>query len=65
MLMFPCRPVILMMGLVLAALPGCHGLVKKHEANKIPQFGTIDPSQPAEMRKVSQAPYVIEPPDEL
>lgn len=65
MLVSPCRPVILMMGLALAALSGCHGLVKKHEANKIPQFGTIDASQPAELRKVSQSPYLIEPPDEL
>jgi polysaccharide export outer membrane protein len=54
-----------MMGLFMAALPGCHGLAKRHEASKVPQFGTIDPSQPAEMRKVAQSPYVIEPPDEL
>jgi polysaccharide export outer membrane protein len=54
-----------MMGLVLAALPGCHGMAKKHEASKIPQYGTVDPSQPAELRKVTQSPYVIEPPDEL
>ena len=33
--------------------------------NRIPQFGTIDPNQPGEMRKVSQSPYLIEPPDEL
>jgi polysaccharide biosynthesis/export protein len=65
MLLSPCRPVIFMMGVALAALPGCHGLAKRHEAKKVPQFGTIDPSQPAEMRKVAQSPYVIEPPDEL
>jgi polysaccharide export outer membrane protein len=65
MLTFPCRPVIFVMGLVLTTLPGCHGLARKHEASKIPQFGTIDPAQPAEMRKVAQSPYVIEPPDEL
>ena len=63
--MSPCRPVILVMGVVVLALPGCHGLAKRHEAKKVPQFGTIDPSQPGEMRKVSQSPYVIEPPDEL
>jgi polysaccharide biosynthesis/export protein len=63
--MSPCRPVIFMMGVVVAALPGCHGLAKRHEANKVPQYGSIDPSQPAEMRKVAQSPYVIEPPDEL
>jgi polysaccharide biosynthesis/export protein len=63
--MSPCRLVIFMMGFVLAALPGCHGLAKRHEASKVRQYGTIDPSQPGEMRKVSQSPYVIEPPDEL
>jgi polysaccharide biosynthesis/export protein len=52
-------------GLVLLTVTGCHGLGKKHEANRIPQFGTIDPNQPGELRKVSQSPYLIEPPDEL
>jgi polysaccharide export outer membrane protein len=52
-------------GLVILAMPGCHGFARKHEAKSIPQYGTIDPSQPAELRKVSQTPYVIEPPDEL
>jgi polysaccharide export outer membrane protein len=52
-------------GMVLVSLTGCHGLAKKHEAQKIPQLGIIDPSQPAELREVSQSPYVIEPPDEL
>ena len=61
----PCRPVILMVGLVLVASAGCHGLGQKHEAKSIPQYGSIDASQPAEMRKVAQSPYVIEPPDEL
>lgn len=65
MLIRPCRPVFLMSCLALAALSGCHGLAQKHEANRIPQFGTIDPDQPAEMRKVSQTSYLIEPPDEL
>ncbi len=65
MLIPPCRPVILMVGLALVASAGCHGLGQKHEANSIPQYGSIDPSQPAEMRKVSQSPYVLEPPDEL
>ena len=50
---------------MLAVLPGCHGLGQKHEAKKVPQFGTIDAGQPAELRKVTQSPYVIEPPDEL
>lgn len=65
MLIPRCRPVILMTGLLLAASAGCHGFAQKHEAKSIPQLGTIDASQPAEMRKVSQSPYVIEPPDEL
>ena len=50
---------------VLASFAGCSSLRKRHEANKIPQFGTIDASQPAELRKISQSPYVVEPPDEL
>jgi polysaccharide export outer membrane protein len=65
MLLLPCRPPMLLAGMVLASLAGCHGLAKKHEARSIPQYGTIDAGQPAELRKVSQTPYVIEPPDEL
>jgi polysaccharide export outer membrane protein len=65
MLVPRCRPLLLMTGLLLAASAGCHGFAQKHEAKSIPQLGTIDASQPAEMRKVSQSPYVIEPPDEL
>ena len=44
---------------------GCRALSKKHEANHIPQFGTVDANQPGELRKVSQSAYIIEPPDEL
>ena len=65
MLIHPCRPLLLAAA---AGAPGVGGLPwlrSKHEAKKIPQLGTIDPSQPAELRKVSQSPYVIEPPDEL
>ncbi len=51
--------------LLLLMVTGCHGLGKKHEANRVPQFGTIDPNQPGELRKVSQSAYIIEPPDEL
>ena len=66
MLMSPCRRVILVAaGTPGARVAGCHGLAQKHEAKHIPQLGTIDPSQPGELRKVSQSPYVIEPPDEL
>ncbi len=65
MVIHPCRPLLLAAALALVASTGCHGFARQHEANKIPQLGTIDPSQPAELRKVSQAPYVIEPPDEL
>jgi polysaccharide export outer membrane protein len=64
-LLLPCRPPTLLAGLVLASLVGCHGLAKKHEAKSVPQYGTIDAGQPAELRKVSQTPYVIESPDEL
>jgi len=56
---------ILAAGLVIFSVAGCHGLEKKHEAKSIRQYGTIDPSQPGELRKVSQSPYVLEPPDEL
>jgi len=45
-------------------LHGCSGL-KSHQANKIPQYGVIDPNQPRELQMVSLPPYVIEPPDEL
>lgn len=51
--------------LLLLSATGCHGLGKKHEANRVPQFGTIDGNQPGELRKVSQSAYIIEPPDEL
>jgi polysaccharide export outer membrane protein len=51
--------------MMLVAQTGCHGLAQKHEAKSIPQYGTIDPNLPGELRKVSDAPYVIEPPDEL
>ena len=65
MLIHPCRPLLLAAGLLALASAGCHGFAQKHEAKNIPQLGTIDPSQPGELRKVSQSPYVIEPPDEL
>jgi polysaccharide export outer membrane protein len=51
--------------LILMMAGGCHGMARKHEVNRIPQHGFIDPAQPAELRKVTQTPYVIEPPDEL
>ena len=51
--------------LLVFSVAGCHGFARKHEAKSIPQYGTIDPSQPGELRKVTQTPYVIEPPDEL
>jgi polysaccharide export outer membrane protein len=65
MLLTPRRLTILAAGLVLVSAGGCHGLGKKHEEKSVPQYGTIDPSQPGELRKVSQTPYLIEPPDEL
>jgi polysaccharide biosynthesis/export protein len=61
----PRRRSIALASLVLLSVTGCRGLGKKHEVNRIPQFGTIDASQPGELRKVSQSAYIIEPPDEL
>jgi len=51
--------------LVLSTVPGCQSIGKKHEANRIPQYGVIDPNQPRELLKAPLPPYVIEPPDEL
>jgi polysaccharide biosynthesis/export protein len=61
----PRRRSIGLASLVLLSVTGCHGLGKKHEADRVPQFGTIDANQPGELRKVSQSAYIIEPPDEL
>jgi polysaccharide export outer membrane protein len=44
---------------------GCSTMARKHEANRIPQYGVIDPHQPRELMKSPYPPYVIEPPDEL
>lgn len=51
--------------LSLLAATGCSGLGRNHQNRKIPQLGTIDPSQPRELQMVSMPPYVVEPPDEL
>jgi polysaccharide export outer membrane protein len=61
----PRRRPIIVASLLLLSATGCHGLGRKHEANRVPQFGTIDANQPGELRKVSQSAYIIEPPDEL
>jgi polysaccharide biosynthesis/export protein len=61
----PRRRSILFVSLLLLSVTGCHGLSKKHQANRVPQFGAIDANQPGELRKVSQSSYIIEPPDEL
>src|SRR5271168_3382110 len=61
----PRRRPTLFASLLLLSVTGCHGLGKKHEADRVPQFGTIDANQPGELRKVSQSAYIIEPPDEL
>jgi polysaccharide export outer membrane protein len=65
MLRSPRRRSILAGGFLLILSAGCHGLGRRHEEKSIPQYGVIDPGLPAELRKVTQAPYVIEPPDEL
>ena len=44
---------------------GCSSMARKHEADRIPQYGVIDPHQPRELHKAPYPPYVIEPPDEL
>ena len=32
---------------------GCSAMARKHEANRIPQYGVIDPHQPRELQKVA------------
>jgi polysaccharide export outer membrane protein len=59
------RPLLLSASVAVVAISGCHGLARNHEASKIPQYGTIDAHQPAELRKVVAPSYVIEAPDEL
>lgn len=59
------RPLLLSAFGAVAALAGCHGFSRNHEASKIPQYGTVDPHQPGELRKVVYPSYVIEAPDEL
>jgi polysaccharide export outer membrane protein len=60
------RPLFVATGVLVAlGTAGCHGLARNHEANKIPQFGSVDPHQAAELRKIPLPSYVIEPPDEL
>jgi polysaccharide export outer membrane protein len=51
--------------LSVAVASGCSTMARKHEANRIPQYGVIDPHQPRELHKSPYPPYVIEPPDEL
>jgi polysaccharide export outer membrane protein len=54
--------------LVLALLwftNGCASTHRKHELDRTPQPGVIDPHQPRELQMVSMPPHVVEPPDEL
>ncbi len=66
-MLFPSRRGVGLVGAVavLATLSGCSAAQRKHEAQKIPQYGVIDPNQPRELHKSPFPPYVIEPPDEL
>jgi polysaccharide biosynthesis/export protein len=50
---------------IFAMMSGCSSMARKHEAERIPQYGVIDPNQPRELHKSPFPPYVIEPPDEL
>jgi polysaccharide biosynthesis/export protein len=51
--------------IICAMVSGCSTMATKHEANRIPQYGVIDPNQPRELHKCPYPPYMIEPPDEL
>jgi polysaccharide biosynthesis/export protein len=51
--------------LIFVMASGCSSIARKREAERIPQYGVIDPHQPRELHKVPFPPYVIEPPDEL
>jgi polysaccharide export outer membrane protein len=51
--------------LIFVMATGCSSIARKHEAERIPQYGVIDPHQPRELHKAPFPPYVIEPPDEL
>jgi polysaccharide biosynthesis/export protein len=51
--------------LIMLTGAGCSTMARKHEANRIPQYGVIDPHQPRELHKAPFPPYIIEPPDEL
>ncbi len=59
------RPLLLSASVAVAAMSGCRAFSRDHEASKIPQYGTIDAHQAAELRKVVLPSYVIEAPDEL
>jgi polysaccharide biosynthesis/export protein len=59
------RGSVVVAGLLLASLAGCQGLGRTHEARRIPQYGTVDAGQPGELRMVAEAPYELEPPDDL
>jgi polysaccharide export outer membrane protein len=62
----PCLRSLIVFGWVALVLaPGCVGSGRKHEANRIPDRGVVDPDQARELAKVPLKPYVIEPPDEL
>ena len=49
----------------LILISGCANMREAREANRIPQFGIVDPNQPRELEMVSLPPYTVEPPDEL
>ncbi len=66
MLSAPCRrTLLLLVSLAITMASGCAGMSRKHEANKIPERGFMDPDQPRELDKMTMPRYVVEPPDEL
>ena len=64
-LSFVSRSSGLLAALVCLIGTGCQSVPNAHQASRVPQFGGIDATQPAELRKVSLPAYTIDPPDEL
>ena len=62
------RGIILLAGLLTALTlsgSGCTARRLRHEADRVPARGVIDPEQARELEKTTLPRYVVEPPDEL